>query len=121
LARILLAGLVVGLLTGLFGVGGGFVIVPALVLALRLPAPAAVGTSLLVIAVDSAASLAARGGGGHVDWALVLPFTAAAMAGALAGRRAAGRLPAALLTRSFAVLLLAVAGCVAVTGGAALA
>ncbi|WP_067802230.1 sulfite exporter TauE/SafE family protein [Actinomadura formosensis] len=116
----ILAGLGVGFLTGLFGVGGGFVIVPALVLALRMRMPAAVGTSLLVVAINSAASLAARGGGPGLDWAVVLPFTAAAVAGALAGGKVAERLPTALLTRAFAVLLLAVGGCVAVTSAAAL-
>jgi hypothetical protein len=58
----------VGLLTGFFGVGGGFVIVPALVLALSFDMPVAVGTSLLVIAINSAAALAARlGGHVHLD------------------------------------------------------
>jgi uncharacterized protein len=58
----------VGLLTGFFGVGGGFVIVPALVLALGFEMPVAVGTSLLVIAINSATALAARLGG-HVHLA----------------------------------------------------
>ena len=72
----------VGLLTGLFGVGGGFVIVPALVLVLGFDMPAAVGTSLLVIAINSAAALAARlGGQVSLDWPLIAVFTAAALAG----------------------------------------
>ena len=50
----------VGFLTGLFGVGGGFVIVPALALALGLPMPEAIGTSLLVIAINSAVALTTR-------------------------------------------------------------
>lgn len=50
----------VGLLTGFFGVGGGFVLVPALVLSLAFPMPVAIGTSLLVIAVNSATALTAR-------------------------------------------------------------
>ncbi|MGO1173641.1 MAG: sulfite exporter TauE/SafE family protein, partial [Actinomycetaceae bacterium] len=66
---LVLLGLLVGLLTGLFGVGGGFVAVPALVLALRYPVRDAVGTSLLVIVVNSTAGLAARVPDGlALDW-----------------------------------------------------
>jgi uncharacterized membrane protein YfcA len=109
-ARVVAAATVVGLLTGFFGVGGGFVIVPALVLALGFDMPAAVGTSLLVIALNSAAALAVRLGG-HVrlDWALLGAFTAAALAGTLAGNRVASRVDAARLTTAFTVLLAAVA------------
>jgi uncharacterized protein len=100
----------VGLLTGFFGVGGGFVIVPALVLALGFEMPVAVGTSLLVIAINSAAALAARlGGHVHLAWPLLGVFTAAALAGALAGNRVASRVDASRLTAAFAVLLIAVA------------
>lgn len=103
------AGLGVGLLTGFFGVGGGFVIVPALVLALGLPMPMAVGTSLLVVAANSAVSLVARLGTAHVDWSVTLPFALAAMAASLVGKRLADRLPARRLTAGFAVLLVLVA------------
>jgi uncharacterized protein len=100
----------VGLLTGFFGVGGGFVIVPALVLALGFEMPVAVGTSLLVIAVNSAAALAARlGSHVHLDWPLLGVFIAAALAGTLAGNRVASRVDAARLTAAFTVLLIAVA------------
>jgi uncharacterized protein len=100
----------VGLLTGFFGVGGGFVIVPALVVALGFDMPAAVGTSLLVIAINSAAALTARLGGHiHLDWPLLAAFTAAALAGALAGNCVASRLDASRLTAAFTVLLIAVA------------
>ena len=85
--KILAAATGVGLLTGFFGVGGGFVIVPALVLALGFEMSVAVGTSLLVIAINSAAALTARlGGHAHLDWPLLGVFTAAALAGALAGQ-----------------------------------
>ena len=102
----------VGLLTGFFGVGGGFVIVPALVHVLRFEMPAAVGTSLLVITINSAAALAARLGGGQVslDWALLGVFTAAALAGVLAGHRVASRVDPSRLSTAFTVLLIAVAG-----------
>jgi uncharacterized membrane protein YfcA len=108
--KIVAAATGVGLLTGFFGVGGGFVIVPALVLALGFDMPAAVGTSLLVIAINSAAALAARlGGHVHLDWPLLGVFTAAALAGALAGNRVASRADASRLTAAFTVLLIAVA------------
>jgi uncharacterized membrane protein YfcA len=101
--KIVTAATAVGLLTGFFGVGGGFVIVPALVLALGFEMPAAVGTSLLVIAINSAASLAARlGGHVHLDWPLLAVF-------AVAGNRVACRVDASRLTAAFAVLLAAVA------------
>jgi uncharacterized membrane protein YfcA len=101
----------VGLLTGFFGVGGGFVIVPALVLVLGFDMPAAVGTSLLVIAINSAAALAARlGGQVSLDWALLTVFTAAALAGVLAGHRVASRVDPSRLSAAFTVLLIAVAG-----------
>ncbi len=108
--KIVAAATGVGLLTGFFGVGGGFVIVPALVLALGFEMPVAVGTSLLVIAINSAAALAARlGGHVHLDWPLLGVFTAAALAGALAGNRVASRVDASRLTAAFTVLLIAVA------------
>jgi uncharacterized protein len=100
----------VGLLTGFFGVGGGFVIVPALVLALGFEMPIAVGTSLLVISVNSAAALAARlGASVHLDWPLIGMFTLAALAGTLGGNRVAARVSASKLTTAFTVLLIVVA------------
>ncbi len=107
--RVVPAGIGVGLLTGFFGVGGGFVIVPALVLLLGLPLPVAVGTSLLVIALTSASALAAHLATGGIDWSLALPFTAAAVAGALAGTRLGGRISNARLTQLFAGLVVVVA------------
>lgn len=108
--KIAAAATAVGLLTGFFGVGGGFVIVPALVLALGFDMPAAVGTSLLVISINSAAALGARlGAGVHLDWRLTGVFTLAALAGTLAGNRVASRVSASRLTAAFTVLLIAVA------------
>lgn len=102
----------VGLITGFFGVGGGFVIVPALVLVLGFDMPAAAGTSLVVIAVDSVAALAARAGHAvfTLDWTLIGAFTAAAMLGTLAGTRLAGRISPRRLGTAFTVLIIAVAG-----------
>ena len=112
-------GTAVGFLTGLFGVGGGFVIVPALTLVLGFNMPQAVGTSLLVITVNALIALAARGGPGVVEWGVALPFTVAALAGVSVGVRAADQLPARTLLRGFAALLVGVA--VLVGGQAALA
>lgn len=102
----------VGLITGFFGVGGGFVIVPALVLILGFDMPAAAGTSLVVIAIDSAAALTARAGHAALalNWALIGAFTAAAVAGALAGGLLAGRASPQRLGSAFTVLIVVVAG-----------
>lgn len=82
-ARAAGAGAGLGAVTGLLGVGGGFLGVPALVRVVGLPMRAAVGTSLLVITLTSTASLAARGGTlSALDWTVVGPFTAAAVLGA---------------------------------------
>lgn len=112
--RLGLAGIGIGFLTGLLGVGGGFIIVPVLVLVLGLPMPAAVGTSLVIISLNAAVSLAARQGHGTFDWAVIAPFTVAAVVGALTGERFSDRLPARTLTRAFAVLLLMVAAYVTI-------
>ena len=99
-------GVGIGLLTGFFGVGGGFAIVPALRLVLRFPMRVAVGTSLLVITLNSATALAARVTHGiSLDWLMVGLFTAGSVAGGLAGGRLARRASPSLLSRGFAVLL----------------
>lgn len=103
-------GLGVGALTGLVGVGGGFLIVPALTQLGRLPMHRAVGTSLLVIALNSFAGTLGYLGQVTLPFALLLPFTALAVGGILVGSVAARRVPQAALRRAFAVLLLLVAG-----------
>ncbi|MER5209754.1 sulfite exporter TauE/SafE family protein [Streptomyces sp. NPDC002838] len=104
------AGAGLGAVTGLLGVGGGFLAVPALVGLLGLAMRKAVGTSLLVITVNSLAALTARTGtGGHLDWAVIAPFTGAAILGAWDGKRLAAKVPSAALQRTFAFVLLAVA------------
>ena len=103
------AGTGVGFLTGLFGVGGGFVIVPALTLLLGLNMPTAIGTSLLVIGVNSAVGLGARISSASIDWGVTLPFAVAAIAGVLTGGQLAGRLDPERSLRWFAGLLVAVA------------
>ncbi len=102
---------VVGLLTGFLGVGGGFLVVPALVLALGLPMAYAAGTSLVVITITSASALAVRAGtGASPDWALVGVLTAAAIIGGWAGARLAARTDTGRLQVAFTVLLFLVAG-----------
>ncbi|MEW1654662.1 sulfite exporter TauE/SafE family protein [Streptomyces sp. NPDC093707] len=104
------AGAGLGALTGLLGVGGGFLAVPALVAVLSFEMQAAVGTSLLVISVNSVASLATRTAAATtLDWAVVAPFTAAAILGAWDGKRLAKKISGPRLQQIFAVLLLAVA------------
>jgi uncharacterized protein len=108
-SRLGLAGLGVGWLTGFFGVGGGFVIVPTLVLVLGLPARAAVGTSLVVVSLASLLALAPSLAHAQVAWAIALPFAGGGAAGALLGSRLARRLPEAAVRRAFAFALIGLA------------
>jgi uncharacterized membrane protein YfcA len=107
-AKVLAAGTVVGFMTGLFGVGGGFVIVPALTLALGLSMPYAIGTSLVVIVGNAAVTLGFRGVDA-VDWDLAIPFTATMLVGSFTGALVAHRLPAQRSLQAFASLLVLVA------------
>ena len=102
------AGLAVGVLTGLVGIGGGFLIVPALVVLARVPMRAAVGTSLAVIAMNSSAAFAAHAATTAIPVTFVATFTAVAILGVVGGARAAHAVPAGALRRAFAILLLAV-------------
>lgn len=110
-AAVVAAATLVGVLTGFLGVGGGFLVVPALVLVLEFPMPVAVGTSLLVVAVNSATALGTRAlhGLGDLDWPLVLGFSAAAVVGSVLGSRVVDRVPAQRLSQAFALVLVAVA------------
>jgi uncharacterized membrane protein YfcA len=99
-------GLLVGLLTGIAGVGGGFAIVPALVLLAGLPMPLASGTSLLLIAVNSLVALAALGHWPAASLPLMLPLVSGGFIGALVGQRLAPHLPDRQLRRGFAALLI---------------
>lgn len=101
LLRIIIDGAVVGLVTGLIGAGGGFLVVPALVLLGGLPMSAAVGTSLVVIAMKSFAGLAGYLASVSVDWTLATAVTVAAVLGSLAGGRLAGRIPEEALRKAF--------------------
>ena len=100
-----LLGVTTGSLTGLVGVGGGFLMVPALVLGAGLPMQQAAGASLFVIALAAFSGLTGYIGRAHVAWSFVLPFGAIAAAGTLAGARIAARLPHHVLRRAFAIAL----------------
>ncbi len=110
-AKVVLSGLVVGFMTGFLGVGGGFLVVPALVIILRMPMTGAIGTSLLIITLNSASSMASRLGSPlQLDWRIVLPFTLLAVVGSLLGKRVADRFSGEVLATAFAVMLILV-GC----------
>ncbi|MEW5812915.1 MAG: sulfite exporter TauE/SafE family protein [Actinomycetota bacterium] len=103
-------GLAVGLLTGLFGVGGGFLIIPALVVLLGVEMSMAVGTSLLIIVANSATGIVSHLSGATVDWGLTAAFVGTAMLSSLLAGRFGVRVDTRRLQRWFAVLVFAVAG-----------
>lgn len=107
-ALLLTVGLGVGLLTGLIGIGGGFLIVPALVILGRVPMKAAVGTSLLVIALNSISGYLGHYGSEVVPWGFVVRFTAVAVVGILAGTALVHHIPTRQLKRAFALLLIVI-------------
>ena len=99
-----LSGAFTGVLSGLLGVGGGFVMVPALTRFTDLEMKSVVATSLAVIALISVAGVAASALAGKVEWVVALPFSAGALAGMAGGRLIAARLAGAHLQRSFALV-----------------
>ncbi len=116
LPKTLLAGLGVGLLTGLFGVGGGFVVVPALSLLLGLRAQQAVATSLAVVFINSVAGLTAHASAvGGIDYGVLVLFALSSLIVSLLAARFAPRLPSATIRRWFAYVVLVVAAAVAAT------
>jgi uncharacterized membrane protein YfcA len=114
LIRTTAVGLLVGMLTGLFGVGGGFLVVPALYLLLGIPFTRAVGTSLVIIVINSAAGLSAHAVGLNVDWRVLGGFAAVAIAASLASSLVARRMPDRALRTGFAVLVFVTAAVVVV-------
>ncbi len=109
LARAAALGVGIGLLTGVIGAGGGFVIVPALVLLCGLPMRTAVGTSLLVIAMNSFAGFAGALLHATIPWALALSITGASVLGSFAGTALAGRVKPQSLRTGFAWFVLGMA------------
>lgn len=100
----------VGVLTGLLGVGGGFLIVPTLVATRDMRMPMAVGTSQLIILISALGGLAGRLTGTSVQWSLGLLVGVGGLAGAAVGSKLADRAPADTLRAAFAGVAIAVAG-----------
>jgi uncharacterized membrane protein YfcA len=107
---VIASGAGVGLMTGILGIGGGFLIVPALVMLVGLPMQMAVGTSLIIIAMNSLAGFLGHAGDGSLNMTMTVIFTAAGLVGTFAGARLNKRLPAGKLQKVFAwfVILLAI-------------
>jgi uncharacterized membrane protein YfcA len=112
LLKISLLGVAVGVISGLLGAGGGFLLVPALTLFAGLPMPLAVGTSLAVIAMQSFAGLAGHLSNEHLDWPLAWSIAAAAVIGALFGGKLIHRVKPATLRQGFGWIVLATAALV---------
>lgn len=109
--RDITAGLLIGLLTGLFGVGGGFLIVPTLAVAFSFSMRNAIGTSLAIITTTSVLGVIVHlGAGRSIDLELTATMAAACVAGALAGARLSNRVPQQTLGKAFAGLVVVVAG-----------
>ncbi|MGA0833833.1 MAG: sulfite exporter TauE/SafE family protein [Candidatus Kapaibacteriota bacterium] len=112
LARLTIFGLIIGVVSGFLGVGGGFLMTPALVLWANLEMKKAVGTSLVLIAVNGAAGVAADlAGNASYDWPFLLTFTGLTSAGIIAGTLLAARVDGARLKAGFGyfVLILGIA------------
>lgn len=107
--KVLIVGSFVGAMTGFFGVGGGFIIVPALVLVLGFAMPEAVGTSLVVITINSAVAFLARVGNGTLDWSVIIPFMIAGLLGMAAGTKIGSSTDPIRLQRWFVALLVVIA------------
>jgi len=111
-----LLGAVVGVLTGLIGVGGGFLYVPALVILARLDMKQAVGTSLVLIALSSASGVARYAGAVPLDWRATALFTGLAFVGVLIGTRLARQVSQESLRRGFALFLFVMGAIVLLRG-----
>lgn len=109
LLKALLAGLGVGILTGFLGVGGGFLIVPALVMFGGLPMKQAIGTSLFVILLNCLAGIAGHARQNHFDWQLTLLVTTLAVIGTIAGTFLSHKIAPGRLQKGFAIFVLCVA------------
>lgn len=108
--KTILAALLVGVLVGFFGVGGGFMIVPTLTLLMGLSMRHAVGTSLVVIFINSVAGLGAGFAQlNQLDWGVLSAMAGSAVLAALIGTRIGARLPQKMLKLAFATLLYLVA------------
>lgn len=105
----LITALGVGIVTGLVGIGGGFLVVPALILLGNVPMARAIGTSLVVIAMNAASGLLGYSGQVAIDWKTVTWFTAVTIVGILVGSRWSSRVSPSALRRGFALFLVLIA------------
>lgn len=121
LPRSMVIGVALGVLTGFLGVGGGFLIVPALVLLLGVDTKRAVPTSLAVIAFNAAGGVLGHVQQAHVDWALTGPFLAAALAGIAVGAWIVRRLSTSSLRLAFGIGILLLGTAIVLTHAARLA
>ena len=112
--RAIFLGLVAGLVGGLFGIGGGVVVVPGLVLWLGFSQHKASGTSVATIIASAGAALISFAGDGSVDWGAAALITVGAVVGAAIGARILHRIPAQTLTRSFSIVLIIAAARMAI-------
>jgi uncharacterized membrane protein YfcA len=119
--KVLIVGSFVGAMTGFFGVGGGFIIVPALVLVLGFAMPEAVGTSLVVITINSAVAFLARVGNGTLDWSVIIPFMIAGLLGMATGTKIGSSTDPVRLQRWFVALLVVIASWTCVASAIAVA
>lgn len=105
---LLLQGLLVGIITGLLGIGGGFLIVPALCFLAMLPVKKAIGTALLIITANSLFSFLSSYASTNIDWLLLVKFSLGAIAGILMGTKLSEKIPGDYLKKIFAWLILGV-------------
>lgn len=104
---LVLLGLFVGVVTGLLGAGGGFLIIPSLVLFLKLPMKTAIGTSLLIIAINSLLGFLFSLNQFEYNWTVLLSFTVLSIAGLLIGGKLADKIPGSSLKKGFGWFVLA--------------
>ena len=102
-------GVLVGFLTGLLGIGGGFITVPALIFLLGMSMRLAIGTSLVVATVNSLAGIVAHAGLSSPDWGLIIAFAVPALVASFLTALLAKRVSNSFLQRAFAVMILIVA------------
>jgi uncharacterized membrane protein YfcA len=107
--KVILGGAAVGLLTGILGVGGGFLIVPALVMLVGMPIHQAVGTSLVVITMNSLAGFLGHLSGISLNLDLIILFILAGIAGTFTGARLGKRLNAGMLRKAFSLFVIVLA------------
>jgi uncharacterized membrane protein YfcA len=105
---LLLRGLIVGIITGLLGIGGGFLIVPALYFWAGLPVKQAIGTALLIITANSFFSFVTSYASVNIDWLLLTKFSLGAIAGIVIGTKLSAKISGDYLKKVFAVFILGV-------------